>query len=50
MLVLTLLVPEREASIWRFHHFKNDIRTNSLAGEPRPELDLAWHNLLQSNA
>ena len=30
------------------HPFKTDIHTNAFTGDPRPELDDAWHEFLKS--
>jgi len=47
---LTDEVPARRALQWETRRFPTLITNNPLAGEPRPELEEAWHNLLRSKA
>ena len=43
-------VPARDALQWGTRRFMTKIVDNPFAGEPRPELEQAWHELLQSKA
>lgn len=47
---LTDKVPARSALQWETRYFPTLITNNPFAGEPRPELEEAWHNLLRSKA
>ncbi len=43
-----MLVPAREALRWEARYFPTRIVDNPFSGDPRPELDQAWHDLLRS--
>lgn len=43
-------VPDRSGLVWEQRHFPTDIEDNPFTGSPRPELDKAWHDLLQSES
>lgn len=40
-------MPARSALQWEVRRLETNIRGNVFVGEPRPELENAWHNLLQ---
>ncbi|RAL11827.1 oxidase ustYa family protein [Aspergillus homomorphus CBS 101889] len=40
-------LPYREGLQWEYRRFPTNIDDNPLAGPPRPELERAWHDLLQ---
>ncbi|RAH48964.1 oxidase ustYa family protein [Aspergillus brunneoviolaceus CBS 621.78] len=44
-----LPLPDREGLQWRSRRFPTNIVDNPLAGTPRPELESAWHDLLQND-
>lgn len=44
----SLPVPARSAVHWEVRPFETKVRGNPFSGGPRPELDHAWHQLLQS--
>ena len=44
------VVPARNALHWGTRKFSTNIVDNPFAGEPRPELEQAWHELLQSHS
>lgn len=44
-----LKLPAREALRPELKYFRTDITSNPLAGEPRVELDRAWHDLLRND-
>lgn len=41
-------VPARNAVEWGTRRFETNIIDNPFSGEPRPELERAWHELLRS--
>ena len=43
-----LVLPAREALVWELRRFRTSLVDNSFTGEPRPELDEAWHDLVKS--
>lgn len=45
----SLPLPAREAIKPQLRYFTTDIKTNPFAGTPRPELEDAWHNLLEND-
>lgn len=45
---MSVLVPSREGLLWEERRFPTDIVDNPFTGDPRPELDEAWHDLLLS--
>jgi hypothetical protein len=42
-------LPAREGLIWEERQFPTEITNNAFAGDPRPELDEAWHHLLHND-
>ncbi|KJZ79190.1 hypothetical protein HIM_01341 [Hirsutella minnesotensis 3608] len=44
-----LPLPAREGLIWEKRKFPTKIVDNPFSGEPRPELDEAWHRLLRND-
>ncbi|KAI1177096.1 hypothetical protein F4777DRAFT_543731 [Nemania sp. FL0916] len=46
---VNLPLPDRTALIWSGRKFPTAIEDNPFTGAPRPELDEAWHNLLQND-
>ena len=45
-----LPLPAREAVRWELRPFKIKLIDNPFGGKPRPELEEAWHNLVQSGS
>ncbi|KAI0532441.1 hypothetical protein GGR58DRAFT_490209 [Xylaria digitata] len=43
------LLPDPRGLIWETRTFPTNIVNNPFAGDPRPELDDAWHHLLQND-
>ncbi|KAJ6035870.1 hypothetical protein N7540_000149 [Penicillium herquei] len=44
-----LPLPDREGLQWQYRKFPTNIDDNPLAGPPRPELESAWHKLIQND-
>ncbi|KAI0011123.1 hypothetical protein F4779DRAFT_256094 [Xylariaceae sp. FL0662B] len=42
-------VPAREGLLWEKRRFTTSMVNNPFAGDPRPELDEAWHRLLRND-
>jgi hypothetical protein len=44
-----LPLPDRQGLIWEQRKFPTSIVDNPLTGDPRPEMDEAWHHLLRND-